>query len=127
MDIKIKGKSVGGVGPAEAFPSDGAIFVADDLVAGDLTRDHIVGPCMYVEAGGGVALGVSATAMLLGLDPKLLAAVMLSNATPATNLTISPILTRKLMQSANGALLMGGANLGIQAGIGGAVYICALF
>lgn len=127
VDIKIRGKSVGGVGAAEAFPSDGAIFVADDLVAGDLTRDHIVGPCMYVEAGGGVALGVSATAMLFGLDPKLLAAVMLSNATPATNLTISPILTRKLMQSANGALLMAGANLGVQAGIGGAVYIGALF
>lgn len=122
VDIKIKGKSVGGVGAAEAFPSDGAVFVADDL-----TRDDIVGPCMYVEAGGGVALGVSATAMLFGLDPKLLAAAMLANTTPAANLTISPILTRKLMQSASGALVMAGANLGIQAGIGGAVYIGALF
>lgn len=33
VDIKIKGKSVGGVGAAEAFPSDGAVFVADALVA----------------------------------------------------------------------------------------------
>lgn len=46
VNIKIKGKNVGGVGAAEAFPSDGAVFVADDLAAGDLTRDDIVGPCM---------------------------------------------------------------------------------
>ncbi|BCD84988.1 hypothetical protein PSm6_13950 [Pseudomonas solani] len=127
VDIKIKGKSVGGTGAAEAFPSDGAVFVADDLVDRDLTRDDITGPCMYVEVNAGVAVGVAGTAMLFGLDAKLLAAVMLMNASPVTSLTVSPMLTRQLMQSARGALLMGGANLGIQAGAGGAVYIGALF
>lgn len=127
VDVKIKGKSIGGAGAAEAFPSEGAVFVADDIKDRDLTRDEITGPCLYMEVGAGVLAGVSGTAMLFGLDAKLLAAVMLMNASPLTSLSVSPMLTQQLLKSARGALVMGGANVGLQAGAGGAAYLGALF
>jgi hypothetical protein len=65
--------------------------------------------------------------MLFGLDAKLLAAVMLMNASPLTSLSVSPMLTQQLLKSARGALVMGGANVGLQAGAGGAAYLGALF
>ncbi|WP_230166939.1 hypothetical protein, partial [Pseudomonas mediterranea] len=73
VNIQIKGKSVGGAAAAEAFPSTGKVFVSDALVERDLTSDDITGPCMYTEVGAGLVVGGSATALLFGLDPKLLA------------------------------------------------------
>ncbi len=75
VNLNVKGKSVGGAGALEALPSTGTVLVADGLVGRDLSRGDFTGPCMYVELGAGVIAGGSGTAILFGLDPKLLAAV----------------------------------------------------
>lgn len=127
INIQIKGKSVGAAGAAEAFPSFGKVFVSDALASRDLTSDDITGPCMYTEVGGGLVVGASATALLFGLDPKLLALSMALNANPATALIASTTVNRQLAKSAKGALVMAGMNAGLQAGGGGAIYIGYLF
>ncbi len=76
---------MGAAGAAEAFPSFGKVFVSDALVSRDLTEDDITGPCMYTEVGGGLVVGGSATALLFGLDPKLLALSAALNASPAAS------------------------------------------
>lgn len=126
VNIQIKGKSVGGAAAAEAFPSTGKVFVSDALVERDLTSDDITGPCMYTEVGAGLVVGGSATALLFGLDPKLLALSVALSASPATMMAAS-IVNRQLVQSAKGALVMAGMNAGVQAGGGAAVYMGYLF
>lgn len=127
IQIKGKGKGVSAAGAAEAFPSTGKVFVSDALVSRDLTSDDITGPCMYTEVGVGLGIGGSATALLFGLDPKLLALSMALNANPATALIASTTVNRQLAKSAKGALVMAGINAGLQAGGGGAIYIGYLF
>ncbi|MCG6574991.1 hypothetical protein EGM97_09770 [Pseudomonas sp. AF32] len=127
VNIQIKGKSVGAAGAAEAFPSFGKVFVSDALVSHDLTEDDITGPCMYTEVGGGLVVGGSATALLFGLGPKLLALSVALNASPATSLIASGTVNRQLLQSAKGAVVMAGMNAGVQAGGGAAIYMGYLF
>ncbi|WHS59440.1 hypothetical protein [Pseudomonas sp. G2-4] len=127
VNIQIKGKSVGGAGAAEAFPSTGKVFVSDALVSRDLTSDDITGPCMYTEVGVGLGIGGSATALLFGLDPKLLALSMALSSNPATSLIASTLVNQRLAKSAKGALVMAGMNAGLQAGGGAAIYIGYLF
>ncbi|SDB02317.1 hypothetical protein [Pseudomonas sp. NFACC13-1] len=127
INIQIKGKGVSAAGAAEAFPSTGKVFVNDALAARDLTSDNITGPCMYTEVGVGLGIGGSATALLFGLDPKLLALSMALNSNPATSLIASTLVNQRLAKSAKGALVMAGINAGLQAGGGGAIYIGYLF
>ncbi|WBI98253.1 hypothetical protein PALA52_02202 [Pseudomonas aeruginosa] len=84
VNLNVKGKSVGGAGALGALPSTGTVLVADGLVGRDLSRGDFTGPCMYVELGAGAIAGGSGTAILFGLDPKLLAAVALASASPLT-------------------------------------------
>ncbi|UZE22869.1 hypothetical protein LOY67_23080 [Pseudomonas sp. B21-056] len=126
INIQIKGKSVGAAGAAEAFPSTGKVFVSDALVERDLTSDDITGPCMYTEVGAGLVVGGSATALLFGLDPKLLALSVALSSSPVTSMAAT-IVNRQLVQSAKGALVMAGMNAGLQAGGGAAIYIGYLF
>ncbi|KIH82734.1 hypothetical protein [Pseudomonas batumici] len=127
INIQIKGKGVSGAGAAEAFTSFGKVFVSDSLVGRDLTSDDITGPCMYTEVGGGLLVGGSATALLFGLDPKLLALAAALNSNPATSLIASTTVNRQLLQSAKGAVVMAGINVGVQAGGGAAIYMGYLF
>ncbi|WLG96711.1 hypothetical protein [Pseudomonas sp. FP198] len=127
INIQIKGKSVSGAGAAESFFSIGRVFVSDALADRDLTSDDITGPCMYTEAGFGLVGGVSGTALLFGLDPKLLALSVALSSNPATSLIASATVSRRLALSAKGALLMGGVNAGLQAGGGAAIYMGYLF
>ena len=127
INIQIKGKSVAGAGAAEAFPSTGKVFVNDALVNSDLTSDDITGPCMYTEVGVGLVVGGSATALLFGLDPKLLALSVALSTNPATSLIASTTVNRQLARSAKGALVMAGVNAGVQAGGGAAIYMGYLF
>jgi len=127
VNIQIKGKSVGAAGAAEAFPSFGKVFVSDALLSRDLTEDDITGPCMYTEVGGGLVVGGSATALLFGLDPKLLALSVALNASPATSIIAASTVNRQLLQSAKGAVVMAGMNAGVQAGGGAAIYMGYLF
>lgn len=126
LNVKGKSKSVGGAGALEALPSTGTVLVADGLVGRDLSRGDFTGPCMYVELGAGVIAGGSATAILFGLDPKLLAAVALASASPLTA-ALGASMSRQLLQSSRGALLMAGVNVGAQFGGGAAAYLGALF
>lgn len=116
VNIQVKGKSVGGAGAAEAFPSTGKVFVSDALRSSDLTEDDITGPCMYTEVGAGLVVGGSATALLFGLDPKLLAMAVALNSSPVTSIIASSRVNEQLMRSAKGALVMAGMNAGVQAG-----------
>ncbi|AKJ97351.1 MULTISPECIES: hypothetical protein [Pseudomonas] len=127
VNLQIKGKSVGAAGAAEAFPSTGKVFVSDALASRDLTDDDITGPCLYTEVGAGLVVGGSATALLFGLDPKLLALSVAMSSTPATSLIAHSTVNRQLLQSAKGALVMAGMNAGVQAGGGAAVYMGYLF
>ncbi len=108
------------------LPSTGTVLVADGLVGRDLSRGDFTGPCMYVELGAGVIAGGSGTAILFGLDPKLLAAVALASASPLTA-ALGASMSRQLLQSSRGALLMAGVNVGAQFGGGAAAYLGALF
>ncbi|AAY94238.1 hypothetical protein D3X12_30710 [Pseudomonas protegens] len=127
VNIQVKGKSVGGAGAAEAFPSTGKVFVSDALRSSDLTEDDITGPCMYTEVGAGLVVGGSATALLFGLDPKLLAMAVALNSSPVTSIIASSRVNEQLMRSAKGALVMAGMNAGVQAGGGAAIYMGYLF
>ncbi|MCJ8204722.1 hypothetical protein [Pseudomonas sp. RGM2987] len=127
INIQVKGKSVGAAGAAEAFPSFGKVFVSDALASRDLTEDDITGPCMYTEVAAGLVVGGSATALLFGLDPKLLALSVALNASPATSIIAASTVNRQLLQSAKGAVVMAGMNAGVQAGGGAAIYLGYLF
>lgn len=127
VNIAIKGKSVGGAGALEAFPSTGQVFVSDALANRDLTRDDITGACVFLEVGGGLGIGGSATAMLFGLDAKLLAITLAMNTTPVGAVLGPLVMQRQLLQSAKGAVVMAGMNAGVQAGGGGAIYLGGLF
>lgn len=127
VNIQVKGKSVGGAGAAEAFPSTGKVFVSDALRSSDLTEDDITGPCMYTEVGAGLVVGGSATALLFGLDPKLLAMAVALNSSPVTSIIASSRVNEQLMRSAKGALVMAGMNAGVQAGGGAVIYMGYLF
>jgi hypothetical protein len=127
VNLQIRGKSVGGAGALEAFKSIGLVLVSNAFKDRDLKRDDITGPCMFMEINAGLVAGGSGTAMLFGLDPKLLALSMAMNTTPATAFFGMTVMQRQLMQSAKGALLMAGLNAGAQAGVGGAIYLGGLF
>lgn len=118
---------MGAAGAAEAFPSFGKVFVSDALVSRDLTEDDITGPCIYTEVGGGLVVGGSATALLFGLDPKLLALSVALNASPAASIIAAGTVNRQLLQSAKGAVVMAGMNADAQAGGGAAIYMGYLF
>ncbi|MGC5703620.1 hypothetical protein J4P02_25830 [Pseudomonas sp. NFXW11] len=127
VNFQIKGKSVAAAGAAEAFPSTGKVFVSDALVNRDLSSDDITGPCMYTEVAAGLVVGGSATALLFGLDPKLLALAVALNSNPATSLIASSTVNQKLVQSAKGAVVMAGMNAGVQAGGGVGIFMGYLF
>jgi len=127
INIQLKGKSVGAAGAVEAFPSTGKVFVSDALASRDLTDDDITGPCLYTEVAAGLVVGGSATALLFGLDPKLLALSAVLSSNPATSLIASSTVNRQLLQSAKGAVVMAGMNAGVQAGGSAAIYMGYLF
>lgn len=127
VNIAIKGKSVGGAGAMEAFPSTGQVFVSDAIANRDLTRDDITGACVFMEVGAGLGVGGSASAMLFGLDPKLLAISLAVNTIPVGAVLGPLVMQRQLLQSAKGAVVMAGVNAGLQAGGGGAIYLGGLF
>ncbi|ROL63161.1 hypothetical protein BK634_30435 [Pseudomonas chlororaphis] len=127
INIKVKGTGVAAAGAAEAFPSTGKVFVSDALKASDLTSDDITGPCVYTEVAAGLVVGGSATALLFGLDPKLLAMYLALNSNPATSLIAAQLVNRQLLQSAKGAVVMVGMNAGAQAGAGVGIFLGYLF
>jgi hypothetical protein len=120
LALNVKGKSVGGVLAPSFFPNTGTLYVLDSFDAEDFKRSDITGVCMFAEVGGGVIVGGSATAMIVGMNPMWLAATLV---TPM----LMPIIEDQLLESATGLLLMAGLNAGIQAGAGLAAFLGGLF
>jgi hypothetical protein len=118
--INIKGRSVVGTVAPAAFPNGGVLFVLDTCKGGDLTQSDIRGGCLFVEVGGGLIAGASATAMLLGLSPAWLLAL-------AAAPEFAVVIDQNLLQSASGVLVMGGVNLGLQAGAGAGAFVGGLW
>ncbi len=117
--LQIRGKSVGAVVAPPAFPCGGVLYITDGFHGDELSKSDIQGPCMFVEVGGGLAVGGYGGAMLIGLStPAVLAAI----ATPLMASMIWP----SVMATAKGALMFAGLNAGLQAGVFAAGFIGAL-
>ncbi len=116
---KVQGKQgFAAAGAPFSFPSGGALYVTDACSGPDLTKSDIQGLCVFVEIGGGLALGASGIAMLLGASPAWLLGL--------TNPMTFPFTISMMMDSCPGLLLMAGANVGVQAGGGVAGILGAL-
>lgn len=116
--VRVKSRAgdiTGNVGPT-AFPSTGALFVTDNCEGSDLTESEIQGPCAFIDVGAGLIAGASATAMAVGLNPLYLAAL-------AAGPVGAQLASQLMISSAKGVLLMAGANVGLQAQIGGAALL----
>lgn len=107
-----KGAVTGSAGPT-AFPSTGQLYITDNFSAAEFTKSDIQGVCAFAEVGGGIIGGGSGIAMFIGVNPLN---VPLAISIPGWG-------AKKLLNSARGLLLMAGANAGIQAQIGGAIYL----
>lgn len=73
VNLHVRGKSVGAAGASEDFPAFGQVLVADSIAARGLAREDFQGACVFIEGGVGLLGGASGSAMLFGLDPRLLA------------------------------------------------------
>ena len=120
IQVKVRGKSVGGIVAPSSFPNGGKLYVLESFDGDELSSSDLTGVCMFAEVGGGLFAGGSATAMLLGMDPVWLGAIL------ATPWVSSPFFMTKLARSATALLVMAGINVGIQAGAGGAGFIGGL-
>ncbi len=107
---RIKGTSVSAAGSAKFFKSGGLVFKSERLGSTELTKADIQGAVVFVEGALGLIAGASGDAMLFGINPVMLAAGL---ATPALS-----FLVNRAISNARGALLMGGVNVGPQAGWG---------
>ena len=128
---KIGKLSVGaGIAPT-ALPSTGKVCILDTFKGRELTRDDITGVCMFVQVGGGLAVGGSAYAMLLGMDPMHLAAVVASTGAgvmvPGAGTLLMGYAETKLLETATSMLFMAGMNVSYQAGVGAGALISGLF
>jgi hypothetical protein len=130
LDLKIKGVSVGaGVAPS-FLPSTGKVCILDSFKGDELTRDDITGVCMFVQVGGGLIVGGSAYAMLLGMDPVYLAGVAAAAGTmimPGMGTMLLPYAEQKLLETATSILFMAGMNVSTQAGGGAGAFVGGLF
>lgn len=126
LNLNIRGKSVGAAGATENLPSVGTVLVSDTVAARGLQRDDFIGACLFVEGGVGLIAGGSGSAMLFGLDAKLLA-MTVATVTPIGNLLLPHDSAVRLLRSAKGAILTAGINAGIQAGGGVTATLGGLF
>jgi hypothetical protein len=67
------GKITGVTGSVEDFPSAGTVRMCNQFKKTELSISDINGGCSFMEIGAGVVWGKSQTAMLVGMDPMLLA------------------------------------------------------
>jgi hypothetical protein len=120
LQLKIRGKSVGGIVAPASFPNRGKLYVLETFDGDELTKSDISGVCLFVEATGGLVAGGFATAMLFGMSPVWLGAAIAFG-------PFGPLGMTKLVQSATGVLLMAGATAGIQAGGGVGGFVGGLY
>ncbi|HEY4185672.1 MAG TPA: hypothetical protein VGP07_11420 [Polyangia bacterium] len=121
LELKSRGKSVGGAVAPAGLPNAGTVYVMDSFKGDDFSRSDITGACVFVELYGGMIAGYSGTAMLFGINPTWLSAVLLGGP-----LASAPALL-PLIHSARGLLLMRGLNVGAVAGAGVGAFVGCMF
>lgn len=109
---KIGNKSPSGMFAPAAAPNKGQMFVLTGLPGDELTADDIRGLCIFCEAGGGSIACVSATVMLVGVNPVWFAAMA------AAPLLTTFLIPNSMLTSAKGLLVMGGFYLSPSASVG---------
>ncbi|WP_174279464.1 hypothetical protein [Sphingomonas bacterium] len=102
---------VGGNIAPEAFWNHGAVYVMGDCPHDELAIDDFKGICSVVDAGAGLILGYSGSAMLVGIDPMWLAITAAMHSSPVLGLLAPPLRCR-------GMILSRGWNVGVQASAG---------
>jgi hypothetical protein len=125
--LQIRGKSFGAALAPAAFPNAGKLYILDTFKGDELKESDIQGVCMFLEVGGGVLVGASAMAMLLGMSPAWLAGALSAAPLTPTLPLLSLYVWHQLINTATGLLIMGGLNAGIQAGAGGAIFLGGLY
>lgn len=126
VNLHIRGKSVGAAGASEDFPAFGKVLVADSIADRGLAREDFQGACVFIEGGVGLIGGGSGSAMLFGLDPKLLA-MTVAKLTPVGNLLMPHDSAMRLLRSAKGVIIAAGLNVGLQAGAGATFSLGGLY
>lgn len=126
VNLHVRGKSVGAAGANEDFPAVGRVLVADSIASRGLVREDFEGACVFIEGGVGLIGGASGSAMLFGLDAKLLA-MTAATLTPVGNLLLPHDSAVRLLRSAKGVIMAAGLNVGIQAGAGATISLGGLF
>ncbi|WNW12583.1 hypothetical protein RRX38_16010 [Pseudomonas sp. DTU_2021_1001937_2_SI_NGA_ILE_001] len=126
VNLHVRGKSVGAAGASEDFPSVGQVLVASSIAQRGLTREDFQGACVFIEGGVGLIGGASGSAMLFGLDPRLLA-MAIATLTPAGSILLPHDSTIRLLKSAKGVIVAAGLNMGVQAGGGATISLGGLF
>lgn len=105
---RIRQTAVSAAGSLKSFTSGGLVFKSTRFGSRELTRSDIQGAVLFLELGAGVIGGGSVNVMLFGMNSLLLAAGLTSTAMSS--------LTTQAIEGASGLLVMGGLNVGIQAG-----------
>ncbi|MBA8879503.1 hypothetical protein [Phyllobacterium myrsinacearum] len=108
--FKIKGKAIGAAGSSTSYPSGGVVYMTDAFKGKELAESDIQGATVYIDAAAGLIIGLSGSAMLLGIEPLPL---MMGLSNPAMMLIANVAILR-----APAVLVMGGVNVGLQAGAG---------
>lgn len=117
---KFRNKEVTGTIAPTFFKTAGVVYILNTFKGDELSPSDIAGACMYVEGAGGLYVGYSGAAMLLGMNPLLLAAAL---AVPPTMLDLKYRILIKAYKTATCVLLMHGLTSGLIAGAGANVYV----
>ncbi|KGF62899.1 MULTISPECIES: hypothetical protein [Pseudomonas] len=126
VNLSVRGKSVGAAGASEDFPAFGQVLVADSIAERGLVREDFTGACVFIEGGVGLVGGASGSAMLFGLDPKLLA-MAAATLSPLGSLFLPHDSASRLLRSAKGVIVSAGLNVGLQAGAGATISLGGLY
>ena len=113
--VQVRGKSVSAAGSIKQLPSGGTIWKRSHFGNRDLSRTDIQGAVVFLEGAIGLGIGVSGDAMLFGINAAALAgAIAASAAMPL----VSSYAIDAALNTATGAMVFGGLNVGPQAGGG---------
>ncbi|KVG13257.1 hypothetical protein [Burkholderia thailandensis] len=104
----IRGRSVGAAGSTLDFPSYGSIYMTSAFRGTELSRSDFQGGTIYVDGSLSALYGWAGDAMLLGMNPALLAAGL-------SGPGFSWLLQRAISE-APAVLIMRGQTVGFQAG-----------
>ncbi|MDE8347535.1 MAG: hypothetical protein POH28_15380 [Acidocella sp.] len=119
LEVNAIGHSIAGTVAPMPWWNTGKIFMTAEFNGAELTRPDFTGACLFTEINVGVIEGVSATGMLMGIDPD---AVAVLGASVLTGMDLFMFLRHPAI-SPKALLVMGGRNVGIQAGAGVAGYL----